>query len=140
MEAHIIANKEKIQTDISTPKIMCTVFWDRKGVLLVEFLPHGSTINAGVYCNTLKTSAIQNKRHGMLSRGTVMLHDNVRPHTVAATRDLIATFCWEQFDHPPYRPDVAPHDFHVFVHLKTLLGARRFNNDKVKEAVTTWFA
>jgi len=35
-------------------KIMCTVFWDRKGVLLVDFLPQGSTINADVYCDTHK--------------------------------------------------------------------------------------
>jgi hypothetical protein len=53
---------------------MCTVFfWDSKRVLLVEFLPQGSTINAGVYCDTLKKlrCAIQNKRHGMLSRGVL---------------------------------------------------------------------
>jgi hypothetical protein len=62
MEAHIITNKEKIQT-ISTCKIMCTVFWYSKGVLLVEFLPHGSTFNTGVYCSTLKKlhPAIQKK-------------------------------------------------------------------------------
>jgi hypothetical protein len=79
----------------------------------VEFLPQGSTINAGVYCDTLKKlhRAIQNKRRGMLSRGVVMLHDNARPHTAAATQDLIAKFGWEQFDHPPYSPDLAPSDF-----------------------------
>jgi hypothetical protein len=38
----------------STRRIMCTVFWYRKGLLLVEFLPQDSTINAGVYCDTLK--------------------------------------------------------------------------------------
>jgi hypothetical protein len=54
MEAHMIANKKKFKQIISTRKIMCTVFWDRKSVLLVEFLPQGSTINTGVYCNTLK--------------------------------------------------------------------------------------
>jgi hypothetical protein len=68
----------------------------------MEFLPQGSTINADVYCDTLKKlrRAIQNKRCGMLSRGVVMLHDNARPHTAVATQDLIATFGWEQFDHP----------------------------------------
>jgi len=73
---------------------MCTVFWDRKGILLVDFLPEGSTINAGVYCNTLKKlrCAIQNKRRGMLSWGVVMIHDNARPHTAAATQNLITTF------------------------------------------------
>jgi histone-lysine N-methyltransferase SETMAR len=85
-------------------------------------LPQGSTINAGVYCDTLKKllRAIQNKRYDMLSRGIVMLHDNARPHTAAATQDLIATFGWEQFNHPPYIPDLAPSDFHVFLHLKTV--------------------
>jgi hypothetical protein len=31
----------------------------------------------------------------------VMLHDNACSHTAAAMQDLIATFGWEQFDHPP---------------------------------------
>jgi hypothetical protein len=84
---------------------MCTVFGDRKGILLADFLPQGSTINAGVYCDTLKKlrQAIQNKRRGMLSRRVVMIHDDARPHTAAATQNLITTFGWEQFDHPPYR-------------------------------------
>jgi hypothetical protein len=69
----------------------------------MEFLPRGSIINAGVYCDTLKKlrHAIQNKQRGMLSQGVVMLHDNVRPHTAAAMQDLFMTFGWKQFDHPP---------------------------------------
>jgi hypothetical protein len=46
--------KIKFKPTMSTHRIMCAVFWDRKGVLHVEFLPQGSKINAGVYCNTLK--------------------------------------------------------------------------------------
>jgi histone-lysine N-methyltransferase SETMAR len=76
----------------------------------------------------------------MLSRDIVMHHNNACPHTAAATQDLIATFVWEQFDHPPYSPDLVPSDFHVFLHLKTFLGGRQFHDDKVKEAVNTWFA
>ena len=98
---------------------MCTVFWDRKGVLLVDFLPEGSTINAG---------------------GAVMIHDNAFPHTAAATQNLITTFGWEQFDHPPYTPDLEPNDFHLFLHLKSFLAGRQFHDNEVKEAVTTCFA
>jgi histone-lysine N-methyltransferase SETMAR len=76
----------------------------------------------------------------MLSRGVVMLHDNVRPHTVATTQDLIATFGWEEFDHLPYSPDLAQSDIHVFLHLKTFLGCRWFHDNKVKDRVVTWFA
>jgi hypothetical protein len=99
----------------------------------LEFLPQVSTINAGVYYDTLKKlrRAIQNKRRGMLSRCVVMLHVNARTHTAAATQDLIATFGWEQFDHPPYSTDLATNDFHVFLHLQT------FHDNDVKEAINT---
>jgi hypothetical protein len=39
-----------------------------------------------------------------------------------------------------YNPDLAPRDFHVFLHLKTFLGGQRFHDDKVKEAMNTWIA
>jgi len=118
---------------------MCTVFWNRKGVLLVVFLPQGSTINAGVYCDTFPKlrRTIQTKRRGMLSQGVVMIHDNARPHTL---QNLITTFGWEQFDHPPYSPDLVPSDFYLFLHLKSFLAGRQFHNDnEVKEAVTMFF-
>jgi hypothetical protein len=70
----------------------------QKPVLLVEFLPQGSTINACVYCgSTLKKlrRAIQNKRRGMLSHGVVMLRENAHSHTAAAKQDVIATFAWD---------------------------------------------
>jgi histone-lysine N-methyltransferase SETMAR len=134
--------KKKFRQTISTCNIMCTVFWDRKAFMLVDFLHQGSTISAGVYCDTFKKPrhAIQNKQRGMLSQGVVMLHDNARTHTAATKQDPIAAVGWEQFDHPPpYSPDLAPSDFHVFLHLKTFLGNQRFH-DEVKEVVNTWFA
>jgi hypothetical protein len=108
----------------------------------VEFLPQGSTINAGVYCDTLKKlhRAIQNEQRGMLSQGVVMLHDNAYPHVAIAMQDLFATFGWKQFDHPSYSPDLLPSDLHMFLHLITFLGGWRFHNDEVKEAVNMWFA
>jgi histone-lysine N-methyltransferase SETMAR len=103
----------------------------------------GNYVHAGVYCDTLKKlrRVIQNKQRSMLSQGVVMLHDNGHPHTAAETQDLVATFGWEQFDHPPYSPDLTPSDFHVFLHLNTFPGGRWFHDDNgVKEAVNTWFA
>jgi hypothetical protein len=59
----------------------------------------------------------------------------------AATQNLITTFGWEQFDHPPYIPVLAPSDFYLFLHLKSFLAGRQFHDDnKVKEAVTTRIA
>ena len=60
----------------------------------------------------------------------------------APTQNLITTFGWEQFDHPPpYSPDLAPSDFHLFMQLKSILAVRQFHDDnEVKEAVSTCFA
>jgi len=81
---------------------------------------------------------IQNKRHGRLSWGVAMIHDNTLPHT--AMQYLIMTFRWEQFDHPPYSPDLPPSDFHLFLHLKSFLAGQRFDKDsEVKEADTACF-
>jgi len=82
---------------------------------------------------------VQNKQRGMLSWGVVMIHDNNRPHT--ATQTLITTFGWEQFNHPPYSPDLEPSDLHLFLYLKFFLAGQWFDdNNEVKEAVTTCFA
>ncbi|KAJ4448812.1 hypothetical protein ANN_00203 [Periplaneta americana] len=130
----------KFKQTFTTQKVMATVFWDRKGVLLLDFMPKGTTINANRYCETLRKlrRAIQNKRRGMLSRGVVLLHDNARPHTAASTRELLDQFGWEIFDHPPYSPDLAPSDFHLFIKLKDFLGGTRFGSDELKKTVNTW--
>ncbi|KAJ4426958.1 hypothetical protein ANN_26757 [Periplaneta americana] len=88
----------KFKQTLSVRKVMCTVFWDRKGILLNDFLP----------------------------RGVVLLHDNARPHTARRTAAVLTEFGWELFDHPPYSPDLAPSDFHVFLHLKKFLSSEIF--------------
>ncbi|GBL68652.1 Histone-lysine N-methyltransferase SETMAR [Araneus ventricosus] len=75
----------------------------------------------------------------MLSGGIVLLHDNARPHTAAATQELLDQFGCEIFDHPPYSWDLAPSDFHLFLKLREFLGGKRFGGDEeLENAVTTW--
>lgn len=135
--------KVKAKQTISTRKIMATVFWDRHGVLLVDFMPQGTTINSAAYCATLRKlrRAIQNKRRGLLSSGVLLLHDNARPHSADQTQELIRSFGWEQMDHPPYSPDLAPSDYHLFRYLKGFLGGQRFDTDEeVKTTVEDWLS
>lgn len=131
----------KARQTFSARKVMATVFWDAKGVLLVDFMERGTTINSEVYCETLKRlrRAIQNKRRGMLTSGVVLLHDNARPHTARKTGELLERFNWDIFSHPPYSPDLAPSDFHLFPCMKRWLASQRFeNDDELKNAVTGW--
>jgi hypothetical protein len=47
---------------------------------------------------------------------------------------------FQQLNHPPYSPDLAPSDYFVFRVMKKFLRGKRFSSDEeVKEAVTTWF-
>ncbi|KAJ4436264.1 hypothetical protein ANN_18895 [Periplaneta americana] len=138
-----VCARTKFKQTLSVRKVMCTVFWDRKGILFIDFLPRGETMNADRYCETLRKlrRVIQNKRRGMLTAGVVLLHDNARPHTAQRTAAVLTEFGWELFDHPPYKPDLAPSDFHVFLHLKKFLssGDRFGNDEELKTSVTRWF-
>ena len=119
-------------------KVLLTLFWDSRGVLLEEYLPPGWTINAEVYCETLfkLCRAIQNKRSGKLSKGIVFLHDNARPHTARLTQLFLTDFKWDVFPHPAHSPDLAPSDFHAFPFLQRHLGGKRHATDQdVKNSV-----
>jgi hypothetical protein len=47
-------NKPKKFKQMFVRKLMATDFWDRKGVLMVEFMQHGTPLKSEVYCETLK--------------------------------------------------------------------------------------
>ena len=133
---------KKFKQASSVRKIMATVFWERKGILLIDLLERGFTVKANAYCETVRKlrRAIQNNRRGMLSSEIVLLHDNARPHTADRTAQLLQQFHWEDFDHPPCRPDLAPRDYHLFMHLKKRLASQSYeDDDRLKTGVTTWF-
>lgn len=41
-----------------------------------------------------------------------------RPHTAQLTMKKNNELGWELFTHPPYYPDLAPRDYHLFSNLK----------------------
>jgi len=49
-----LPRKKKFKTTPSTRKVMITVFWDTDGVILVDVMAKGETINSEAYINTLQ--------------------------------------------------------------------------------------
>ncbi|XP_017791911.1 PREDICTED: histone-lysine N-methyltransferase SETMAR-like [Habropoda laboriosa] len=128
----------KFKQTLSVGKAMASVFWNRKGLLLCEFMPAGTTNNADRYCVTLKNlrRAIQNRKRGMLTKGVRFHQDNARPYIARVTTDLINKFGWDTVTHPPYSPDIAPSDYHLFPELKKHLGGTHFRTgEELKEEV-----
>ena len=44
---------KKFKTQPSAGKVMATIFWDAKGLIMLDFLPKRSTITGGYYANLL---------------------------------------------------------------------------------------
>ena len=43
-------------------------------------------------------------------------------------RNKIKSLDWELLPHPPYSPDLAPSDYHLFRHLKAEISGQHFGN------------
>jgi len=43
------------------------------------------------------------------------------------------------FDYPPYSPDLAPSDYHLFPNVKTWLATQRFDDAELQAGVNEWF-
>ena len=70
---------KKFKTQRSAGKVMAIVFWDAKGVIMLDFLPKRSTITGAYYANLLDQlrTAIREK----LSKGVLLQQDNAKsPH------------------------------------------------------------
>ncbi len=142
--------KKKGKVKFSACKVMATAFWDNEEVLLVRYLEHGETVTSDYYCNTLRRlrTAIRHKRTAICHKrpekfpkksSVLLFHDNARPRTAKKTQDLLKKLGWTVFNHPPYSPDIAPSDYHLFRFLKTHLGGRQFEtNEDVTKEVTNW--
>ncbi|XP_064462425.1 uncharacterized protein LOC135373045 [Ornithodoros turicata] len=97
-----------------------------------------SAINSTYYCQVLRDvhNSLKQKRPGLITQGVLHLHDNARPHTAHLTTRTLQELRWKLSPHPPYSPELAPSDFHLFGPLKAFLGGRHFScDDQVKNVV-----
>ncbi|GFU75562.1 histone-lysine N-methyltransferase SETMAR [Trichonephila clavipes] len=85
----------------------------------------GQTLNSDLYCQQLDRLklAIDQKRTELANRRRVVFHqDNARPHT---SGQKIWELGWEVLMYPPYSPDLASSDYHLFLALQNFLGDKK---------------
>lgn len=131
----------KARVTASVGKVMVTVFWDCEGIILVDYLQQGATINADRYIQSLDLlhKELVKSRPGKLHARILLQHDNARPHTARRTLDAIRQKNWEILPHPPYSPDLAPSDFFLFGPMKDSLRGQKFPDEKsLRSALKTW--
>ena len=75
---------------------------------------------------TALREAIKEKRQGKLLAGMLLLHDNSPVHMSAKSQAAIRQCGFQQLNHPPYSPDLAPSDYFLFRVMKKSLRGNDF--------------
>jgi transposase len=101
-----------------------------EGIIHYELLERNLAVTAERNCQQLRRleEAIQQKPPGR-RHGVILQHGNARPHTANTAKAAIQELDWEIFPHPPYSPDIAPSDYHLFRSLSNNLRGVFFNTD-----------
>ena len=95
---------------------MLCIWWNQLGVVYYELLKPTKTITGDRYRTQLMrlSRALKDKRQYNERHDKVILQlDNARPHVAKVVKTYLETLKWE-VPHPPYSPDVAPSDYHLF--------------------------
>jgi len=82
---------------------------------------------------------LQEKRPGKVTKGVLFLHDNAPAHRRLATQKKLACLGFQCLDHPPFSPDLASSNYHLFPGLKEQLKGCHFSSEaEVIAAAETW--
>lgn len=131
-----------VRRTLTTKKHLATVFWDSKGVILMDVLPHGETMTSAYYCallDRLKTAILEKRRRRTTDGNLYLQHDNARPHTSQLTRQKLKEIGLNVLEHPPYSPDLAPSDFYLFMPMKACLRGQYLDSaEAVNMKIQNW--
>lgn len=130
------------KTQQSAGKVLASVFWDADGIIFIDYLEKGRTINADYYIALLdRLDAELREKRRVTQRKTILyLHDNAPPHKAHKATTKLEQLGYELVLHPPYSPDLAPSDYYLFPNLKRMLQGKRFHsNAEVEEETNAYF-
>ena len=119
------------KTQQSAGKVMASVFWDEHGILFIDYLEKGKTINSDYYTALLERLKVEiaEKRPHMKKKKVLFHQDNAPCHKSLKTMAKLHELGFELLPHPPYSPDLAPSDFFLFSDLKRMLAGKKFGSD-----------
>lgn len=96
--------KVKPKQILTFQKVMCIVFWDRQGILLLNFRHEMKQSIKMFIVRHIRNCATQFR-----------IHINAWPHTTNVTKTLLQGSGGDVFGYPLYSPDLASSDFHLFL-------------------------
>jgi histone-lysine N-methyltransferase SETMAR len=112
----------------SAGKVLASIFWDQDSVPLIDYLPKGQTINVEYYSSLLVQlkEILTEKYRGKVIKGVLFLHNSAPAHWALVTQKKLAYLGFQCLDHPPYFPDLALSDYHLYPGLKKTIECSSF--------------
>jgi histone-lysine N-methyltransferase SETMAR len=128
----------KRTTHNSIEKFTLTIAWNPRGFHFIKVLKKGRKFNPGYYIVEILESLSQWRSiEAAGNERKLLVHaDNARPHTAKLSAQYFNENRMKSGLHPPYSPDLAPSDFHLFGHVKRCLAGLSFKDpDQLLAAV-----
>ena len=122
-------------------KFLASIFWAQDGILLIDYLRKGQTINAEYYLSMLVQlkDVLKEKRCGNVTKVVLFVDDKAQDHRALATQKKLPYRGFQFLNHPSYSTDLAPSGYHLFPGLEKNLKGHHFSSDvEVVAAAETW--
>jgi histone-lysine N-methyltransferase SETMAR len=110
---------------------MMIIFWDKDGVLLIDYLLFGNMTNDSCYASIFERlrAVILRKRRDKLRHGVLLLHEHIPAHRYTIVQANIRQTDFVELNHSVYSPDIAPSDYHLFSNFKKILRGKKLSSD-----------
>jgi len=82
-----LSHPKEFRVQKSAVKFLASIFWDQDGIILIDYLPKGHTINVEYYPSLLVQlkDILKEKRRRKVTKVVLILHDNAPAHRPLVT-------------------------------------------------------
>ena len=126
----------------SAGKVLATVFWDAQGILVINHIEKGRTINSEYHIALLmRLNKEITKKWPQMKKKKVLFHqDNALCHKTITAMAKLHELHVKLLLYPPYSPDLALCDYWLFADLKRMLQGKTFgSNEEVISKTSVYF-
>lgn len=123
-------------------KVTLTIAWGVRGAVVVKCIAGENRINAEYFCKStlagIERWVRKNNKYAGISSYYIHM-DNAPCHKAAYTQDYMDSHQIIKMLHPPYSPDLAPCDFHLFGYMKNVFANTIFKSmEEIEEKISEW--
>lgn len=131
------------KSEIQQNKVLLNMRQTVQEIIPWKVLLPNKTINAAFFClhlDKVQSTLVENRPTVYNWDGVILYHDNLRSHAAVIICQKIIRFWLGCLHHPPYFPELAPVNYHLFLDLNYSFIWETFDDiDDVKSVIVDIF-